>query len=252
LALVPVLEEAKERFIVLVDKHDLRSEEVRVIIGALSAQQAIGNPSRQDFALLAGKEIMIEASFRGSFGQAFTSQPQNFVGVLGDVLNLNLESINNRAVFVSTLNAVMSYLGLATGVRHCRDDEPEKCASEMARELLNRFGKVRIGLIGLQPAILEKLIQSFGAHCVQCSDLDSKTVGSNKLGVKIRDGKAYNPELIDWSDIVLVTSSAIINNTFDDIRERCAQQGKQLIMFGVTGAAVSILLGLKRICPFGH
>jgi hypothetical protein len=252
LALVSVLQEVQEKFLALIDKHDLRGETVCVTVGTLSPQQVIGSPSRQDFVLLEGKEVMIEANFRDSFGQAFTDQPRSFSGVLEDVGNLNLGSSGNRAVFVSTINAVTSYLGMATGVRHCRDDEPERCASQMAQELLDKFGKVKVGLIGLQPAILENLIRSFGVHRVECSDLNPQNVGSIKFGVKIRDGRGDNPELINRSDVVLVTSSALINNTFDDIYERCTLQGKRLIMFGVTGAGVSVLLGLERICLFGH
>jgi len=252
LALRPTLEEAKEKFSAIIAEHQLGGEAVRVTIGPLSAKQAIGSPCREDFALLEGKEVMIEAQFRGSFGQAFTDQPQGFEGTLGNVQGLSLDTNHNRAIFVSTLNAVTAHLGIATGVRHCRDDEPERCSSQIAHNLLRRFGRIKVGLAGFQPAILESLIQSFGIHNVRCSDLSPKNIGSHKFGVKICDGRTENTKLIKWSDLLLVTSSAIINSTFDDIREETVSQRKHLIMFGVTGAGISALLGLERICPLGH
>jgi len=53
LQLIPALEQAKKKFDTLVDKNQLRGELVKVTIGTLSPQQAIGNPTREDFALLA-------------------------------------------------------------------------------------------------------------------------------------------------------------------------------------------------------
>lgn len=246
------LEEAKAKFSAIIAKHQLGGEAIRVTIVPLSAKQAIGSPCRENFALLEGKEAMIEAQFRGSFGQAFTDQPQGFEGTLGNVQGLSLTTTSNRAIFVSTLNAVMAHLGLATGVRHCRDDEPDRCGSQIAYNLLERFGRVKVGLAGFQRAILENLIQSFSVDNVRCSDLNPKSIGSHKFRVEIWDGRTENIKLIKWSDLLLVTSSAIINSTFDDIREETVSQRKHLIMFGVTGAGISALLGFERICPFGH
>lgn len=252
MALTPILEEAREKFSAIVATHKLGGETVRVTVGPLSPDQAIGNPRRQDFALLGGREVMIEAQFKGSFGQAFTNQPQRFEGTLENVLNLSLNTIHNRAIFVSTLNAATAHLGIATGTRHCRDDEPDRCGSQIARNLLHRFSRIKVGLVGFQPALLENLIQSFGVHNIRCSDLNPKNIGSHKFGVEIWDGRTENIKLARWCDLLLVTSSAIANNTFDNIREEAASQGKHLIMFGVTGAGASALLGLERICPLGH
>lgn len=252
MALIPVLSEAKEKFRTIVTEHQLSGEAVRVNIGQLSAEQAIGTPKRKDFALLEGKEVIIEARFRDSFGHAFTSQPEEFEGTLDDVLHLALDTDSQRAIFVSTLNAVMAYLGLTTGVRHCRDDEPEKCGAYIARNLRERFGPISVGLVGLQPAILENLVNVFGSGHVRCSDLNPENIGTEKYSVEIWDGKTRNLELVKWSHLVLVTSSAIVNNTLDEIRREVIREGKHLIIFGVSGAGISTLLGLERICPFGH
>ena len=248
-----VLQRAKELFSVIVAEHELGNDPVRVTVELLSPQQAIGRPQRQDFALLEGREVMVEAEFRGSFGQAFTDQPRSFQGSIEDVQHLSLDSSANRAVFISTLNAVTSYLGTAKGTRHCRDDEPERCGSEMACGLLREFGKVRVALVGYQPAILEHLTRAFGVENVKCTDLNPKNIGSYKSGVRIWDGKTETARLIDWCELLLATSSATVNDTFDEIYETAVTlQGKPVLVFGVTGAGVSALLGLERICPYGH
>jgi uncharacterized protein (DUF4213/DUF364 family) len=249
----PVLQGAKELFSAIVAEHHLGNDPVEVKIQPLSSQQAIGRPQRQDFALLEGREVMIEAEFKGSLGQAFTDQPQSFRGSLNDVRRLSLDSSGSRAVFISTLNAVTSRLGRTKGTRHCRDDEPERCGSEIARGLLKDYGRARVGLVGYQPAILEHLTQAYGLENVRCSDLSPKNTGSYRSGVRVWDGRRETARLVDWCELVLVTSSAIANDTFDAIYERAvSSQGKPLVLFGVTGAGLAVLLGLKRICPFGH
>ena len=252
MALKPVLEEARGKFQTIIANHRLGDETVWVTIEPLSTKQAIGSPSRQDFALLEGREVMIEAQFKGSFGQAFTDQPRNFTGSLKDVLNLNLHTNDDRAIFMATLNAVTAHLGMATGVRHCHDEEPEECASQIAQYILTNSGRVKVGLIGLQPAILENLVFTFGGNNVRCTDLNPKNVGSRKYGAEIWDGQTEIKKLIRWCDLPLVTSSTIVNNTFDSIRAEAVSLGKQIVTFGVTGAGISALLGLDRVCFKSH
>ena len=140
MAFVPILDQVKKRFSALVHELELGEEDVQVTVATLSAQEAIGSPNRDDYALLEGKEVMIEAQFQGSFGQAFTDQPHGFQGQLNSVLGLNLDTKHNRAIFIATLNAVMSRQGMVTGTRHCRDEEPEECAAEVAKNLLEVRG----------------------------------------------------------------------------------------------------------------
>lgn len=250
--MISIIEEAKEKFRGIVNESKLGEEPVEVTIGTLTAKQAIGNPSRQDYPLLEGKEVMIEALFKGSFGQAFTDKPSEFQGSLNDVLNLDLNSNDNRAVFDAALNAVLANLGLVTGVRHCHDEEPEKCAAEMAQYILKNFTKVKVGMIGYQPAILENLVLALGADNVCCTDLNPKNIGSERFGAEVWDGKTDTASLIKWCDVVLATSSTIVNNTYDSIKAETATYKKKLIIFGVTGAGVSALLGLDRLCFQPH
>lgn len=252
MALVPLLEQAKKRFSALVHELGLGEENVQVTVAALSARQAIGRPKREDYALLEGTEVMIEAQFLGGFGQAFTDQPQGFQGQLKTVLGLNLDTKHNRAIFTATLNAVMAHQGMVTGTRHCRDEEPEECAAEITKNLLGRFGKIKIGLVGYQPAMLEHLVLGFGADNIRCTDLNPKNVASQKFGVEIGDGREATQGLVQWSDLVLVTSSTIVNNTFDGIRQETFSLGKHLITFGVTGVGVSALTDVERLCFRAH
>ncbi|MBN1161327.1 MAG: hypothetical protein JXA17_05230 [Dehalococcoidales bacterium] len=248
----PIIIEAKEKLQSIANQRHLGEAAVKVTIGTLSVKQAIGSPRRQDFPLLQGKEVMIEAEFRGSYGQAFTDKPGDFSGSLNDVLKLILDKSDNRAIFVATLNAVAAYLGLVAETRHCRDEEPEECAAEIAQHILADSGKVKVGLIGLQPAILENLVLSFGRDNIRCTDLNPDNVGSTKYGAQIWDGRTDTEKLIKWCDLLLVTSSAIVNGTFDEIREKAASQGKRMIIFGVTGAGVAALTGLERLCFKAH
>ncbi len=252
MALKPVLEEAKEKLQEIVTEHRLGDEVVQVTIGTLSVEQAIGTPSRQDFPLLEGREVMIEAEFHGSHGQAFTDRPHDFTGSINDVISLSPDKNENRAIFIATLNAVMAHLGMVSGTRHCHDEEPEECAREIARHIMDESGRVKVGMVGLQPAILENLVLTFSSENVRCTDLNPKNAGSTKYGAEIWDGRTETGRLIEWCDIPLVTSSALVNNTFDNIRKEVIAQGKPLITFGVTGAGICALLGFDRLCFQPH
>lgn len=246
------IEEVKAKFRRIVAEHNFGDETVEVTIGTLTPRQAIGNPSRRDYPLLKGREVMIEARFRDSVGQAFTDRPSEYRSPLNGILNMALNSNERRAVFTATLNAVTAYLGLAKGIRHCHDEEPEECAREMAQHLLDSYGKVRIGMIGYQPAILENLVDTFGPDNVRCTDFNLKNIGEERHRIIIWDGRTATEKLIGWSDIVLATSSTIVNDTYDGIKTLADSGGKRLIIFGVTGAGVAALFGLERLCFQPH
>lgn len=247
-----ILQRARRALSRIIADHRLGREAVRVTVEPLSAEQVIGHPCRPGFALAEGQEVMVEAEFRGTFGQAFTDHPRSFEGTIEDVQHLALDTNDNRAVFISTLNAVASHLGMIEGTQHCRDDDPERCGSEIASLLLRDFGEVRIGLVGFQPALLAHLAEHFGANNIRCTDLNPANIGSRKGGVGIEDGRTDTGNVVAWSDVLLVTGSAIVNDTFDDIYEAVASGEKALLVFGVTGAGTAALLGLKRVCPFAR
>jgi uncharacterized protein (DUF4213/DUF364 family) len=246
------LERCRTRLREIVETESLLDERVSVRVGALTPEQAIGTPTRRDFPVVTGKERVVEAEVRGSRGHAFTDSPGTFEGTLRQVLELALDGNRNRALLVSTLNAVAAHLGLATATVHCRDDDPETCAVEIARRLHERFGKVRVGLIGLNPAIAESLVQTFGPDRVLITDLAADNVGRTRFGVEVLDGRTAMEELVERSDVVLMTGTTLVNGTFDAIRDRIGAAGKTGIVYGVTASGAENSLGFERLCPCGR
>lgn len=199
-----------------------------------------------------GKERVIEATFQGNKGQAFTDRPRSWSGTLEELLALNLDEIPNRAVFVAGLNAVMSASERLPGTVHCKDEDPSRCGPEVARILHERFGDVRIGLVGLQPAILKALVSRFGRDAVRLVDLNPENIGETHSGVVVWDGEKDLPRLVAECEVGLATGSSVVNGTLDEILEVFQQAEKPLILFGNTISGVASLLGLDRLCPFGR
>ena len=248
----PVLEQVRARFREVAKEHDLLEADVKVLAKPLTPEEAIGEPGRRDFPIIIGNERILEATFLGSIGHAFTDAAREFTGRLADVIDLELDSNQNRAVFVATLNAVFHHLGLVGGTVHCKDDDPETCGDEIARRILERHGKVVVGLIGLNPAIADHLVRAFGPERVRLSDLYEDNIGKEKFGVEIWDGTRRTREVIEQSDVVLFTGTTLQNGTFDGIWKEIQAQGKTGMIFGVTGAAVCALTGIERMCPCGR
>jgi uncharacterized protein (DUF4213/DUF364 family) len=66
--------------------------------------------------------------------------------------------------------------------------------------------------------------------------------------IEIRDGSQRGDALVDESDLLLVTGSTAANGTLDDILAAANKRGVPVILFGVTGAAIAYLSGLRRLC----
>jgi len=247
-----VLEGVGLKFREIIEREGLSDVEVSVLVKALTAEEAIGKPGRRDFPILEGKERVIEARVLGWRGHAFTDSPVDFTGKLGEIVGLRLVTNSERAVYIATLNAVLGYLGLAEKTVHCKDEEPEKCAKEMASYILERWGKVRVGLIGLNPAIAAELVSVFGAENVKITDLNPQNIGSVKDGGEIWDGKTRGEDLVRQSDVAVITGTTLVNGTFDSIMGWVRAYSKDYLVYGVTAAGVCGLMGLERICPYGR
>ncbi len=141
---------------------------------------------------------------------------------------------------------------MVKGTLHCRDDEPETCALEIADSLFRRFGEVTVGLIGLNPAIAERLIGIFGADSVRITDLDLDNVGGHRFGVEIWDGNERTEDLIDAAKVIVLTGTTLVNGTFDAIWELIQGRGKKYLVYGMTASGICQLLGIDRICPRGR
>jgi uncharacterized protein (DUF4213/DUF364 family) len=247
-----VLEAARDRLRALAVRHDLAEKESTVLVKNLTPEEAIGTPGRRDFPIVLGKERVIEAEFEGCKAHAFTDSPKEFVGKLREVIGLPLDSNDNRAVFVGVMNAVLRHLGMVETTLHCRDEEPEKCANEIAAFLKNKHESGTVGLVGLNPAIAEALVRTFGPERVRITDLSLDNVGKRKYGVEVWDGRTRTVELVRESDVVALTGTTIVNGTFDGIMDEIARYGKDYVIYGVTCGGVSALMGVNRICPYGR
>ena len=231
----------KNRFVGIIEQNDLWGEKVQVTVK--SPADAIGTPKRGDFPLLKGKERIVEARFKESYGQAFTDAYVQFSGELRDVVSLSLTSNENRAIFVATMNAVMGQLEMVEGTTHCKNEEPEICSQELANYVSKNFGNPKIAVIGYQPSIVETLS---GRFVIQVTDLSEENIGTFKAGVKILDGELDLERIVKWSDIVLATGSTVVNGTIERIVRAAGQ--KPLIFYGITIAGPAKLLGLNRFC----
>jgi uncharacterized protein (DUF4213/DUF364 family) len=246
------LENSKIQLVKIVSKNRLLDARVSVLVKTLTPEEAIGEPGRRDFPIVLGKERVIEAEILEARAHAFTDSPGEFVGDLKGVLHLPLTSNRERSIYVATLNATLRYLNLIEKTIHCRDEDPERCGKEIAFELLNRWGKVKVGFIGLNPAIAENLTETFGAENVMITDLNKQNIHSSKFGVKVWDGNEMTEELVKQSDILLITGTTFVNGTFDHIMYYIQNYRKDYLIYGVTGAGVCKLMGLDRICPYGR
>jgi phosphohistidine phosphatase SixA len=242
-----VLEQCRGKLRELIAGHQLDSAPVTVLAKPLTPEEAIGTPGRRDYPILEGKERVIEATVLGARGQAFTDSPSDFVGQLSGVVEMPLTSNQNRAIFLATMNAVLSHMRVVEGTVHCKNDAPEKCAAEIAASARQRGAK-KVGLIGFNPSIAEALAREFGAGCVCLTDLNPQNIGTLKFGVMVWDGRTQTHELVRASDLLIVTGTTLVNGTFDEILRLVRLEGKQFVVFGITAAGVCRLMGLERWC----
>lgn len=238
----------QEKFIALCEAHDLLEETVAIQTKILKTAEAIGNPDRQDYPLLKGKEFLMEATFRGASGQAYTDDPSEFFGPLKKIAELPLQTTGEKGLFIACLNAVVRYLEPELGTVHCKDNEPEECAREIA-DFLKTISPEFIGLIGLQPAILENIATVFGATNVACLDRDEAFRGQSKFGVPIEWGDSESLQrLFAKADLILATGSTIVNGSLVEILELAAAHAVPVYFFGTSIAGAAHLLGLNRLC----
>ncbi|OPY80756.1 MAG: hypothetical protein A4E64_00163 [Syntrophorhabdus sp. PtaU1.Bin058] len=209
----------------------------------LTPREAIGTPDRDDFPLLKGKEVMIEAVFRDAKGHAFTDMPGRFEGTLRDIIEQPFTNNFQRAVFIASLNAVMRALGLIESSVHCRDKEPADCARKLLETVKERFGNPRIAFVGFQPAMIEQLSGSFR---IRVLDLDEDNIGKKKFNLVI-EGPEATEDVLAWGDIILATGSTCVNGTITRFLG-----DKPVIFYGVSVAGAAKACGLDRYCPYSH
>jgi len=232
----------RKEFIKLIKENGLEGDEVLVRAATLSSEQAIGNPEDKDYPIVKGEERMMQAEFRDSRGQAFTDRYGNFSGRLADIAAMDLKNNFRRATFISSLNAVMRYLGLINQTVHCKDNQPRECGNEMVKYVEKEYGQPRIAMVGFQPRMVEALAKKFE---LRATDMDQDNIGREKFGVRI-DDPTHTEENLNWCDIAVVTGTTIVNDTIDQFRI-----DKPVVFYGITISGAAKLAGLNSFCPFG-
>jgi hypothetical protein len=238
-----IYKELKEKFYGVSEEEKLLLEPVRVRARVLTTEEAIGNPEADDFPLQKGKEKLMQADFLGAAGQAFTDQYGDFEGILEDVIRMDLANNFRRAVFVSTLNAVLRHLKKIDNTVHCRDREPAECAAELAAHILEKFGKVKTALVGFQPRMVEALSAQFPLRVL---DLDKENIGKEKFGVTI-EGPEKTDAVLGWADLLAVTGTTLVNGTIGSFL-----RGVPCLFYGTTIAGAACLMGWERFCARSH
>ncbi|MDD5703396.1 MAG: hypothetical protein PHU23_15285, partial [Dehalococcoidales bacterium] len=104
-----VYEILKDQFQKYIKENGLGSGEVIIKAKPLTPEEAIGNPEDKDYPLITGRERMMQAEFRNTFGQAYTDMFGNYSGKLQDIATMELSNNFRRAIFIASLNAVMRY-----------------------------------------------------------------------------------------------------------------------------------------------
>jgi len=185
----------------------------------------------------------MQAEVKGSLGQAFTDMYGDFSGKLSDIVGMDLRNNFRRAIFISSLNAVMRYLGLVDKTIHCRNNEPRECSQELVKCMGRNYGHPRIAFIGFQPRMVEALSGNFE---LRVTDMDQDNINKEKFGIMINSPEETQDNL-NWCDVALVTGTTIVNDTFNQFRI-----SKPVIFYGITIAGVAKLLGLNHFCYCGH
>jgi len=229
------------------ENDELGSLEINISSRALKNEEAIGNPDRKDFPLLTGKEVLLQAEIDGYLGQAFTSDPIAYQGSIKAILELSGERPGNYALMVATLNALTNKMGKANKTIHCLNNEPEDCAKQICKEVIENHGYCKVGIIGYQPAILEHCAQAFGQENVMITDLNPDNVGDERYGVKVMDGFTDTEKLVDFADVLLVTGTILANGTDESVLMLI--QDKPFYFFGTTCAGLAYINDYKRLCP---
>ena len=235
--------ELKERVFDVWKAERLLSEKIEIRARALTTKEAIGRPEHQDFPIQKGKEKLMQATFRGAGGQAFTDMYGDYEGSLEKVLKLPMENNHQRAVFLASLNAVLRYMGRIEGSIHCRDEEPVECGKALVPYLEKNHGGARIAQLGFQPRMVENLST---IHPLRVLDMDPDNMGKRKFGITIESGENAE-DAISWADVLLVTGTTLANGTLTSISGR-----KPIIFYGTTIAGAAHLMGWERFCPCSH
>lgn len=245
----PIITQIKKALREIIDQDRTVLDQL-VDVRTLSPLEAIGNPGDWDFPLLRGREILLQATFRQSPGQAFTSNPKPYQGTLAEVMNLDLDCLEKRAVFIAVLNAFLRDRGLIKNTIHCRNSDPEECGKQIAGYLKTKHNPSTIGVAGYQPALINALCEYFKPDQIEVTDLNADNLEKIYQSIKIKDGVKDTETLINNCDLLLVTGSVFANDTAEPFY-RAVLEDKPIYFFGTTVSGIAKILNLPHLCPLG-
>lgn len=211
---------------------------------SLGPEAAIGQSQYKDYALLKGKEHLLQVEIDGYPGQAYTDQPGTYQGCVQDLLELSLDDDYERAVFIAALNGLLRREGVIQKSVHCRDDSPAQCSGLLRDYIIENFKPGKVVLVGYQPRFAETLASYFE---LRINDLDADNIGkkiSTDRSIFI-ESSASTEDNIKWGDLIVVTGSVIVNGT---IPMFCLT-GKNVLFFGTSISGPAQVLGLNHFCP---
>jgi hypothetical protein len=237
-----VYELLKDQFLKYIQENGLESGEVIIKARPLTPEEAIGNPEDKDYPLITGRERMMQAEFRNTFGQAYTDMFGNYSGKLQDIATMELNNNFRRAIFISSLNAVMRYLGLIDKTTHCKDNEPRECGLKLVDYVAEKYGNPKIAMVGFQPRLVESLAKKFE---IKVTDLDHANINTEKYGLIVQS-PLKTREHVEWCDLIISTGSTIVNDTIGDFLV-----GKPAVFYGITVSGAAKILGLENFCYWG-
>ena len=239
-----MLEELRRLWYDRVRKYNLEKRQASITMYPLKPEEAIGKPSRNGYALMKGREAIIEARVEGAIGHAFTDEPSEYTGSLDKFTTLPLNGNGARARLVAVINATYRFLGLVDGTKHCRDDGPEHCGAKIADYLARSHSPdSRLLVIGFQPAIVYHMSRTF--KNVRVTDMDNNNIGRSIHGLTI-ESSVRNKAIIESSNLILATGSSLVNGCIDDIVKWSSR--KPLYFYGVSIAAAAYEFNLNRLC----
>lgn len=224
----------------------LNKLQIAISSRALKSEEAIGHPEKDDFPLLRGKEVLLQAEVPGGIGQAFTADPIAYMGPIQNLLAVPDNRPGSHALLVASLNALLNKLGQVDHTVHCTNHEPEACAEHISQYVLGKHGLCNIGIIGYQPAIIDHCVKVFGPDRVRVTDLNADVVGTVRYGVQIMDGLTDTGRLVNFADVLLITGSILANGTYLDVLKEVGE--KPYYLFGTTCAALAHLNNINRLC----
>ena len=237
------MKELKKQINKIIRDYKIKDEIVRIKAKALSSEEAIGNPEHDDYPIQKGRERLMQADFNGAYGVAFTDMFGDYEGSLYEIINMELKNNFKRAIFISTINAVLRHLGLIDKTNHCKDSVPVNCQKKVVGFIRDNFGNPKIFQAGFQPRFVDVLSKEFE---LRVTDMDEDSIGKKVNGVTIESPENTGKN-IKWCDVVFASGSTFVNETYRQFLEK----GKPTVFYGVTCAGAVHLLNLKRYCPEG-